>query len=101
MITLADSLPEGYRWADGEDEVEAALDGLIDAVQVRKPEHGPEATDLAVADTPMTRLEVIRAAIRAECISYGEIAELQGLYEEGHIAQDDDELLAWAGLTEE
>ena len=44
------------------------------------------------------RLEELRAAIRAENISYGEIAELQGLAE--HIAPDDVELLEWAGVPE-
>ena len=44
------------------------------------------------------RLEYLRAQIRAESISYGEIAELQGLAE--HIDPGDVELLQWAGVPE-
>lgn len=44
------------------------------------------------------RLEDLRRAIRAENISYGEIAELQGLAE--HIEPGDVELLEWAGVPE-
>ncbi len=44
------------------------------------------------------RLEELRSEIRAERISYGEIAELQGLVE--HIDPDDVELLEWAGVPE-
>ena len=45
-----------------------------------------------------TRLEYLRGQIRAESISYGEIAELQGLAE--HIDPSDVELLEWAGVPE-
>ena len=44
------------------------------------------------------RLEYLRTQIRAECISYGEIAELQSLAE--HIDPGDVELLQWAGVPE-
>jgi hypothetical protein len=44
------------------------------------------------------RLEYLRGEIRAERISYGEIAELQSLIE--HIPADDVELLQWAGKEE-
>lgn len=44
------------------------------------------------------RLEELRAAIRAENISYGELAELQGLAE--FIDPGDVELLEWAGVPE-
>jgi len=40
------------------------------------------------------RLEYLRGEIRNECISYGEIAELQSLKE--HIEDGDVELLQWA-----
>lgn len=40
------------------------------------------------------RLEYLRGQIKAECISYGEICELQSLKE--HIEDDDIELLQWA-----
>ena len=44
------------------------------------------------------RLEYLRGEIRAECISWGEIAELQSLAE--FIPADDVELLQWAGVPE-
>jgi hypothetical protein len=49
-------------------------------------------------ETITTRLEELRAAIRAESISYGEIAELQGLAE--HVTRGDVELAEWAGIPE-
>lgn len=48
--------------------------------------------------TSSDRLEAIRAAIRAESVSYGELAELQGLADE--IDSGDVELLQWAGVPE-
>lgn len=44
------------------------------------------------------RLEYLREQIRQENISYGEIAELQGLADK--IEPDDTELLQWAGVPE-
>lgn len=44
------------------------------------------------------RLEYLRSQIRAECISQGEVLELQGLAE--HIESGDVELLQWAGVPE-
>ena len=44
------------------------------------------------------RLEYIRQQIKKECISQGEIAELQGLKE--HIESGDTLLLEWAGVPE-
>lgn len=44
------------------------------------------------------RLEELRAALRAEHISYGELAELQSLAE--HIQPGDTELLEAAGVPE-
>lgn len=44
------------------------------------------------------RLEYLRGEIRAERISYGEIAELQSLAE--YIEPGDTELLEWAGVPE-
>ena len=44
------------------------------------------------------RLEYLRGEIRAECISYGEIIELQSLKE--HIEDGDIELLQWASVEE-
>lgn len=49
-------------------------------------------------DTIQDRLEYLRGEIRAERISYGEVAELQGLAE--HIEPGDVELLEWAGVPE-
>ena len=45
------------------------------------------------------RLEYLRGEIRAERISYGELAELQSLA--AHIAPDDVELLEAAGIPEQ
>jgi hypothetical protein len=45
------------------------------------------------------RLEELRAQIDAECISYGEIAELQGLAK--YIDKGDVQLLEWAGVSED
>jgi hypothetical protein len=47
---------------------------------------------------PKERLEELRAELRAERISYGELAELRGLAE--HIEPGDVELLEWAGVPE-
>jgi hypothetical protein len=44
------------------------------------------------------RLEYLRGEIRAECISFGELAELQLLA--AHIDPGDVELLEWAGVPE-
>lgn len=48
--------------------------------------------------TIQERLEYLRGEIQAERISWGEIAELQGLAE--HIDPSDTELLEWAGVPE-
>lgn len=45
-----------------------------------------------------TRLEELRVEIKAECISYGEILELQSLAK--YIDRDDVELLEWGGVEE-
>jgi hypothetical protein len=44
------------------------------------------------------RLEYLRGEIEKECISYGEIAELQGLAQ--YIDKGDVLLLEWAGVKE-
>ena len=44
------------------------------------------------------RLEYLRGEIKAERISYGELAELQSLAE--HIDKDDILLREWAGIPE-
>jgi hypothetical protein len=44
------------------------------------------------------RLEYLRGEIESECISYGEIAELQSLAE--YIEPGDVQLLEWAGVPE-
>ena len=44
------------------------------------------------------RLEYLRGQIQAECISWGELHELQGLV--GYIDPGDVELLEWAGVPE-
>ena len=44
------------------------------------------------------RLEYLRGQIRAECISMGELVELQGMADQ--IDPGDVELLEWAGVPE-
>lgn len=51
-----------------------------------------------MATDPKARLEELRAAIDAENISYGELAELQGMTD--HIDPGDVQLLEWAGVPE-
>jgi len=51
-----------------------------------------------MATDPKERLEYLRGEIKAERISYGEIAELQSLAE--HIEPGDVLLLEWAGVPE-
>jgi hypothetical protein len=51
-------------------------------------------TDSGIQD----RLEYLRSQIKAERISYGEIAELQDMVE--HIHPSDVVLLEWAGVPE-
>ena len=48
--------------------------------------------------TPLERLEYLRSQIEAECISWGEIDELQDLIE--YIDPADVLLLQWAGVPE-
>jgi hypothetical protein len=62
--------------------------------------HLDTALRAIVAEGVSARLEYLRGEVRAERISYGEIAELQGLGEQGHIPADDVELREWAGLPE-
>lgn len=52
----------------------------------------------AYEQLPVVRLEYLREQIQAESISYGEIAELQGLAE--YIEPGDVQLLEWAGVPE-
>lgn len=52
-----------------------------------------------VMTTPEQRLEAIRASLRAEDVSYGELAELQDLTP--HIGAGDTELLEAAGVPED
>lgn len=56
----------------------------------------PHCKELTI--TPAERLEHLRQAIRAERISWGELAELQSLAD--HIDPGDVELLEWAGVPE-
>lgn len=51
-----------------------------------------------MAESIRERLEYLRGELRAERISYGELAELQGLAE--HIEPGDVELLEAAGVPE-
>ena len=56
------------------------------------------ALDAATKVAPLDRLEYLRGELRAERISYGELAELQGLAE--FIGEGDVELLEAAGVPE-
>jgi len=49
-------------------------------------------------DNTKQRLAYLRKQIKTECISYGEIAELQGLSK--YIDEEDVLLLEWAGVKE-
>jgi hypothetical protein len=49
-------------------------------------------------DSVNTRLEYLRTQIEAECISWGELHELQTLADE--IDPSDVQLLEWAGVPE-
>lgn len=49
-------------------------------------------------ETAHERLKYLRSQIKNECISYGEIAELQSL--KNYISKDDTLLLEWAGVKE-
>lgn len=51
-----------------------------------------------MAETVAERLEYLRTEIRAERLSWGELAELQSLAP--HIDPSDVELLEWAGVDE-
>lgn len=51
-----------------------------------------------VIDTIKDRLEYLRGELRGECISYGELIELQSLVP--YIGSDDVELLEAAGVEE-
>lgn len=53
---------------------------------------------MSAQDEIRDRLEYLRSQIDAECISWGEIAELQDLVE--FIDPSDVQLLEWAGVPE-
>lgn len=57
-----------------------------------------ELSNLIMETKIKSRLEHLRNQIEAECISYGEIAELQSLV--AYIEPDDTVLLEWAGVPE-
>ena len=58
----------------------------------------PDVGTWVSSDAPEERLEYLRGEIRAERISYGEIAELTDLA--NYIEPSDVELLEWAGVEE-
>lgn len=68
----------------------------IRATTIDKGEKTPEAELVQILAAQ--RLEYLRGEIKAERISYGEIAELQDLAP--YIAPDDVLLLQWAGVPE-
>lgn len=71
-------------------------DAAIEAVTVN--DHGGGSWEAVPFDPTSDRLEYLRGQIDAECISYGEIAELQGLA--ASIDPGDVQLLQWAGVPE-
>lgn len=88
--------PSGWSYRESQengDEVDCQSCGnsLDDDLPISNDESG-------YAHHVACRLEYLRAELRAERISYGELAELQGLAE--HIAPDDVELREAAGLPE-
>lgn len=77
--------------------------GFIDATQHQAPtrpkrENAQTHADRWKAELTTARLEYLRAEIRAERISYAELAELQDLAD--RIEPGDVELLEWAGIPE-
>jgi hypothetical protein len=58
----------------------------------------PTGDEVATPEEIAGRLEYLRGQLRAECISWGELHELQGLAE--HIQPGDVELLEPAGVPE-
>lgn len=62
-------------------------------------EAGAIVSGMSETSTTKEKLEYLRTQIRGECISWGELAELQGLADE--IENGDVELLEWAGVSEE
>lgn len=78
--------------------------GNYPLVRVRYPDSPDTPTEWVAADAVTdteafkTRLEYLRGELRAERISWGELAELQGLEE--HIQPGDAELLEAAGVPE-
>ena len=80
-----------------------ATDAVVTLVPARKRKKpaAPAPEGWAVCSGPVDvkgRLEYLRGELRAERISYGELAELQGLAE--HIDPTDVELLEAAGVPE-
>jgi hypothetical protein len=64
---------------------------------VRDKQHGRKPKIMS-SEEIAARLEYLRGEIRAGRISYGELADLQGLAP--HIDPGDVELLEWAGVPE-
>jgi len=73
------------------------IDELINRAE-KKWDNIKALTPSVDADPPRKRLEYLRGELRAERLSYGELAELQDLA--SHIAPGDVELLEAAGVPE-
>jgi hypothetical protein len=79
----------------------AAISRAASAFQAELDATAPTIGEILEADTDpgiAARLEYLRGEIRAERISWSEIAELQSLA--AHIEPGDTELLEWAGVAE-
>jgi len=77
--------------------------GPVASDQHLMPRHNPghgKQTDNMKTKTIKARLKYLRGELRAERISYGELAELQDMASRGEIPPDDVELLEAAGVPE-
>jgi len=87
------------RYRFDEERLDVTLAEYKAALQPVKAFRTRQGADFEIVETTIPeRLEALRAEIRAERTSYGEIAELEGLAR--FIPEGDVELLEWAGVPE-
>lgn len=90
---------EDRAWMDDRQRQEFYTRALDSAIGKGLPTELAGAIEAALRRARVKeRLEYLRGQIHAECISMGELHELQGLAE--HIEPGDVELLEWAGVPE-
>lgn len=94
---IKSNIPHAYQW-DGQhrilDRYEKCKCGELKSSHI----HFSGNTEQDKKDYAKLRLEYLRTMIVKECISYGEIAELQSLSK--YIDPSDTLLLQWAGVPE-